>query len=167
MINRMRCFLVLFSVLVPLLAGCGFQLRGNYTIPDSLHTLQLQPYDPYSPFQRILKRNLKTNDIHVVETIDETKKITTLYIISQALTERTIAYGTDGQASRAILQLKVIYQILDPSKKIDAEQRIVQVERELALNPNAILGTENDRTQLTSNLYRDAASQLLRQLSTL
>jgi LPS-assembly lipoprotein len=138
MINRMRCFLVVFSVLVSLLAGCGFQLRGNYTIPASLHTIQLQPYDPYNPFQRILKRNLKANDIHILDNLDETKKITTLYITSQTFTERTIAYGTDGQASRAILQLKVVYQILDTSKKIDAEQRVVQVERELALNPNAI-----------------------------
>jgi outer membrane lipopolysaccharide assembly protein LptE/RlpB len=56
-------------------------------------------------------------------------------------------------------------ELTNPQGKLLETNTLVIVERELTLNPNAVLGTDNERSQLQTDLYRDAASQLVRQLS--
>jgi LPS-assembly lipoprotein len=91
-----------FVVVLSLLAGCGFHLRGTFSIPPSLQTLHVLPNQPYDTFQRALRPLLKGNNIKIVDpTVSETTKIATLTILSQAFSERTIAYGSNGLPNRA------------------------------------------------------------------
>jgi LPS-assembly lipoprotein len=155
-----------FMIALSLLTGCGFHLRGAFSIPQSLQTLQILPHQPYDVFQRALKQFLKSNNIKIIEqNIDNTLAVTALTILSQAFSERPIAYGSNGLPNRAVLELKISYQLTDPKGKLLGNNTVVTVERELMLNPNAILGTDNERSHLYADLYRDAASQLVRQLS--
>jgi LPS-assembly lipoprotein len=164
--NQTR-FFILLSVLF-VLSGCGFHLRGAFSIPPFLHVLNVSPNQPFDPFQRALIRTLKSNKIEVVDiSMAKTKGAALLTLFSQAFSERTIAYGSDGQPNRAILELKITYQLTDPQGKVIVSDATVEVERELTLNPNAVLGTQNERNRLQSDLHLDAASQLVRQLSTL
>lgn len=155
-----------FIVVLSLLAGCGFHLRGAFSIPTSLQTLQVLPNQPYDTFQRALRQFLKSNNIKIVDNnIAETTKVATLTILEQAFSEKTIAYGSNGLPNRAALTLKIIYQLTNPQGKPVGANTVVSVERELTLNPNFVLGTDNERSRLQADLYRDAASQLVRQLS--
>jgi LPS-assembly lipoprotein len=158
-----RSFFLITTLL--LLTGCGFHLRGNFSIPPALQRLSIQPHQPYDPFQRQLQKILTSNDVHLQER--NNKALTTLSILTQDFSERTIAYGADGQPNRAILQYLVTYQILDPQNTINADERRVQVEREITLNPNETLGTDQTRNHLKNDLYLDAAFALTRQLSSL
>jgi len=155
-----------FVVILSLLAGCGFHLRGTFSIPQSLQTLQVLPNQPYDAFQRTLRQLLKSNNITIVDpSVAETTKVATLTILSQTFSERTIAYGSNGLPNRAVLELKISYQLTNAQGKPLGNNTLVTVERELTLNPNAVLGTDNERSHLQTDLYRDAASQLVRQLS--
>ncbi|HXH54336.1 MAG TPA: LPS assembly lipoprotein LptE [Gammaproteobacteria bacterium] len=155
-----------FIIMLSLLTGCGFHLRGAFSIPQSLQILQILPHQPYDIFQRALKQFLKSNHIKIIEqNIENTLAVTTLTILSQAFSERAIAYGSNGLPNRAVLELKISYQLTDPKGNPLGNNTLVTVERELMLNPNAILGTDNERSHLHTDLYRDAASQLVRQLS--
>ncbi len=155
-------FIAIFS----LLGGCGFQLRGAFSIPLALQTLQILPHQPYDTFQRTLKQFLKNNEVKIIEQdIDNTVQIAKLTILSQAFAERTIAYGSNGLPNRAVLELKISYQLTNAQGKALGNNTLVAVERELMLNPNAMLSTDNERNHLHAELYRDAASQLVRQLS--
>ncbi len=156
--------LPLFLVLL-LVTGCGFHLRGAFQISPSLQVLQIQPNQPYDPFQRALRQILKSNQVTLVDDQNSNPKPTLLNIMNHSFSERVVAYGSDGQANRATLQLNVRYQILDPTGKINSQEKTVQVERELTINPSAVLATDNERTRLKADLYLDAAAQLVRQLS--
>jgi len=149
-----------------LLSSCGFHLRGSFSIPPALQRLSIQPYQPYDPFQRQLRKILISNHVSLLEG-NKDKTLTTLSILTQDFSERTIAYGADGQPNRAILQYLVTYQIRDPKNSINAIERRVQVEREITLNPNETLGTDQTRNRLKNDLYLDAAFALARQLSSL
>lgn len=163
-ISRLKLFH--FIITLSLLTGCGFHLRGAFSIPPSLQTLQILPNQPYDAFQRALKQFLKNNNIKIVEqNIENTVPVATLTILSQAFSERAIAYGSNGLPNRAVLELKISYQLTDVQGKPLGNNTLVTVERELMLNPNAVLGTDNERSHLQADLYRDAASQLVRQLS--
>lgn len=163
-ISRLKLFH--FIITLSLLTGCGFHLRGAFSIPPSLQTLQILPNQPYDAFQRALKQFLKSNNIKIVEqNIENTVPVATLTILGQAFSERAIAYGSNGLPNRAVLELKISYQLTDVQGKPLGNNTLVTVERELMLNPNAVLGTDNERSHLQADLYRDAASQLVRQLS--
>lgn len=165
--NLKPCYKLLHFVMVLfLLTGCGFHLRGTFSIPKSLQTLQILPNQPYDTFQRVLRQFLKSNNIKIVDhNVEEATKVATLTILGQAFSERTIAYGSNGLPNRAVLELKITYQLTNPQGNPVGVNTVVVVERELTLNPLAVLGTDNERNRLQADLYRDAASQLVRQLS--
>ena len=166
MFRRSRLKIFHFIIVLSLLTGCGFHLRGAFSISPSLQTLQILPNQSYDVFQRTLKQFLKSNNIKIVEqNTENTIPVTTLTILNQAFSERAVAYSSNGLPNRAALELKISYQLTDEKGKPLGNNTVVIVERELMLNPNAVLGTDNERSHLQADLYRDAASQLVRQLS--
>lgn len=166
---RIPCVKTTYFIALLFLMGCGFHLRGAYPVPDSLKTLQITPQQPYNDFQRALKPLLRGNGIRLVDqnTPDiDLKQISTLSLLSETFSEKTISYGSDGQANRAVLQFKVDYQLINNDKPFSNNTTVI-VTRELTIDPNNFLATENERIRLRTDLYLDAASQLIRQLSAL
>jgi len=160
--NRFILITLLFSTLL----GCGFHLRGAYTISNEFKNLRLEPSKPFDPFQKLLRRTLKSNQINIVEEdTDQTKKPCVLIILNQNFSEQITAYGSDGQANRAILRFQMTYQLLNSEGTLIVDNGQVQIQRELSINPNALLSTENERTRIKNELYYDAALQFMRQLS--
>jgi len=157
---------IIILILALTLTSCGFHLRGAYDLPPFMHYLTITPYDPYSPFQRVLRITLKQAGIEILSTCDN-QNVTpsSLNLIDFKTTERVIAYGADTQINRAIIQLSFCYTVTDSKGNILIPSTRVQVNRELTVNPNAVLGTEYERNRLYEELFQDASAQLLRQLS--
>ena len=107
------------------------------------------------------------NNIKIITARDpKVREHVTLTLLSQGFSERTVAYGPDGQSNRAALRFAMTYQLLDPEGKFMIPDATLQVERELTINPNAVLATENERIQLKHDLMMSAACQLVRQILT-
>ncbi len=169
-------------VIVCALCGCGFHLRGSYALPTYLKVLRISPESYMDPFQEALRQALEGNGIQILSesAVDNghskqaadsnhaanaaADKTTVLRIQHQALDEQALAYGIDGQLNRARLTLIIKYQI-DTSNPKNNHEGSVSVSRELMINPNQRLSTDNERARLRTNLYQDAASQLMFQLS--
>lgn len=168
------CKIALLCVVVLSFSGCGFHLRGDLCIPDFLRVLAISPDQPFEPFQRILRRTLKENQVQVIEGCSLGANLATnggayipniLCIMKQTFSERNIAFGSDVQVNRVLLQFRVEYQVTNREGEVIVECNTLQVERELTINPNAVLGTDHDRQRVQNELYNDAAVQLIRQLS--
>lgn len=146
--------------------GCGFHLRAPIPIPAAFQTLRILPDQPFEPLQLALRQTLKSAGIRVVDVSAPIEtQASILTIRSQYFSERTTAYGPDVQINRATLQYVVTYNITDCAGKILIPNNTIQVERELTINPNAVLGTEFERDKVKSELYGDATLQLIRQIS--
>ncbi len=155
-----------FTLLLCLVTGCGFHLRGVFNIPDALKVIHIVPNQPYDPFQRALRQTLKTNAVQLVDAeLAKASGAATLTILGHTISERTIAYGADGQPNRSLLTLTINYQLTDKNGKILVENGVAEIQRELAVNPNVVLGTDNERTRLKSEMILEGASQVVRQLS--
>ena len=48
--------------------GCGFQLRGEYLLPEELQTLKVTSTDKYGELTRLVKQHLTINQVNVVAT---------------------------------------------------------------------------------------------------
>jgi len=165
----MRNLKILLSIAIfSLIIGCGFQMRGAYDIPNAFKVIQIMPFQPYDPLQRALRQSLKSNQVTVVEpSLAKETGAGTLTLQSQTLNDRVVAYGADGQVNRSTLQFKILYQLSDANGKVVVSNGVVIVERDLTVNPNAVLATDGERAYITTQLIRDAADRLLWQLSTI
>lgn len=161
---RFKTTIILIMFTTFFISACGFQLRGQFHIPGPLQTLKIMPDCAYDNFQRILRRTLKNNCVTVVGGACELE-VNTLTILSQKFIEQNLAYGRDLQVNRILLQLQIKYQITDPACNALIPESTIQVERELTVNPNAVLGSDHERHRVQLELYNDAAIQILRQLS--
>ncbi len=170
------CLLSLLSFSIFNLGGCGFQLRGDLCIPKAFQILSISPDQPFDAFQRVLRHILRANQVQLIEcseclasretqTLDKSCPGNILCVINQNFSERNIAFGSDVQVNRVLLQFKVEYQITDRKGNVILDCNTLQVERELTINPSAVLGTDHDRVRVQNELYNDAALQLIRQLS--
>jgi LPS-assembly lipoprotein len=159
----MRVALLLIGVTV--LSGCGFHLRGSYNIPAYLKHLQISPAQSMDPFHHMLRRVLASNEVQLIESpASKDAAFSTLHITHQDFQEQALAYGLDGQLNRARLVLKVDYELhcANPKKSIQGQ---VRVSRELTIDPQNILASDNERQRLKNDLSIEAASQLVFQLS--
>lgn len=165
-LNCIKKRFILVTLLFSTLLGCGFHLRGAYTISSEFKNLRLQPSTPFDPFQKLLRRALKTNEINIIEEdTNPAIKACVLVILNQNFSEQITAYGSDGQANRAMLRFQMTYQLLNSDGTLIVDNGQIQVQRELSINPNALLSTENERSRIKNELCSDAALQFMRQLS--
>lgn len=152
-------------VILLLLTGCGFQLRGTFNIAPELRVLKIEPDQPYDPFQRNLRQAFKANCVTVLDWCDNNNNASILKLSNVNFTERTVAYGSDVQVNRVTLQFSFSYQVVNAAGLVIVPCNTVDVERDLTINPYAVLGTENERASVKTELYNDATDQLIRQLS--
>lgn len=54
-------------VLAGLLSACGFHLRGEYSVPEELHTMSFSSYDEYSKLTRYVRSQLQLNKVDLVQ----------------------------------------------------------------------------------------------------
>lgn len=142
-----------------LLQGCGFHLRGSYVIPPCLKRLQITPNQSTDLFQQVLQRVLMSNGV-----VFDAESTSTLTILHQDFQEQALAYAFDGQLKRARLSLAIDYQ-LDTKIPGQSIQKQVRVSKELNIDSNNILNTDNERQRLKNDLWAEAATQLVFQLS--
>src|SRR5437868_4196695 len=108
--NKLSAWILLISLAGFSLTGCGFHLRGHYTIPAIFQVLKIEPVQPYDRLQNSFRRTLNQIGICIVneaEPLPENYAI--LHIIEQNFTERTTAFGPDVQINRVMLQLTLSY----------------------------------------------------------
>lgn len=160
---KMRVIILSFFLLS--LLGCGFHLRGDYPLPQEFRIIRILPDNAYDPLFVHLRYSLKNAGARILIAPCETEQPALLTVLSQGFTERTTAYGPDVQINRATLQFTLTYQITDANGKMLIPPSTIQVERELTVNPNAVLGTEFERQRVKDELYNDATLQLIRQIS--
>lgn len=154
-------------IILPLyLEACGFHLRGHFDFPAAFNRIKICPNHPYDPFQRTLIQALNSNGIDVITAPKaECQDLTTLFLFNQKFSERTIGFGSDTEVNRSIIEFTLQYRVEDCEGNILCPEATVQVQRELSISPSAVLSTENERARLRADLYLDATTQLMRQLS--
>lgn len=171
MSSKVICTRKIWTIcLMIFITGCGFHLRGSFNIPEGFQRLCIQPYQPAHPFQRQLIRALKSNNVYVInDEVVNSVDITSASLIIQnlAFAEQTSALGADAQTSRSLMRLTINYQLTDCTGKVIVPCGLIQISRDFGVNPNAILGTDNERQRIQEELFNDAVTQFLRQLSAL
>lgn len=145
-----------------LLSGCGFQLRGDYDVPDTLNTMSLTSYDQYSTFTRIVKGQLRMNEI---ELVTPSADIPNLHLLNEGTSERTLSLYQNTRAAEKELTFRASYQVTIP--ELGVKTFSTSVTRNYLDNPLTALAKSVEREMIVDEMRKLAASQIIRQMARL
>ncbi|MFB9133490.1 LPS assembly lipoprotein LptE [Vibrio olivae] len=155
---KLTCILILSS----LLTACGFHLRGDYSVPSELHAMSLTSYDQYSAFTRMVRSQLRMNEIDIVSP---GKDIPNLHLISESVGERTLSLYQNTRAAEKELTLRTSYRVTVPN--LGSKTLSTSVTRSYLDNPLTALAKSVERDMLEDEMRQVAASQIIRQMARL
>jgi LPS-assembly lipoprotein len=152
-----RSLLVL--ALAGVLAGCGFQLRGQQplaALPQPVFVVGGSPRG----MQRALQDRLRAADIRVADHAADAA--TRINIIREDRNQRVNAVNRDGKVIEYQLYYQVVYRVTEGG--VDSDEQRVRLSRSL-VNPDiSVLGKQQELDLIYRDLTDDAASQILRRV---
>jgi len=151
-------------LLIMVLAGCGFHLRGNYIFPDIMQHIYISPDDPLQPFQKNVRRILQRNNVAISQ--QQNAEIPTLHLSEPVFSEQVLAITADAQNQRLRITMSLNYQVTLGNKTL-RDSTGIQSFRDVSINPTAPITGENERSLIKDELLKEGANQLLRQLTTI
>ena len=131
-----RCLIV--SALALALAGCGFHLRGQATLP--FNTLYVQAA-PLSPFALQLKRAVQSGSL--TKIIDRPEQAEAILQILQELQEKEIlSLGAGGRVREFQLRYRVQFRLTDEKNRehIPATEIVLQARLLVQRRAGAVQG---------------------------
>ncbi|NOH72697.1 luciferase [Vibrio pectenicida] len=145
-----------------LLSACGFHLRGDYSIPEELDTLSLTSYDQYSSFTRMMKAQLRINEVKLVAP---SENIPNLHIIGEGVGERTLSLYQNTTAAEKELTYTATYRVTIPD--LGDKTFSTSVSRSYLENPLTALAKSVERDMIEDEMRLFTTGQIIRQMARL
>lgn len=152
--------LCVFTTLIT--AGCGFHLRGATQISSELKTLILESSDPYGPLTRVIRQQLRLNDVSVIDNPGLRSDIPSLRLQKESRHRNTASIFRNGRTAEYLMMLTVSAQVLLPNKEIYPIS--ATVEHSFFDNPQAALAKDSEQEIIIQDMREKAAEQLIRKL---
>lgn len=152
---------LLSLIFASIIASCGFQLRGQYLLPQELQTLYVSSDDNFGELTRLVKQHLTINDVNVLQS--PKSDTPELKILRDQLNRRTLSVLPNGQVAEYELIYSVNYQITLPEQ--EPQQFNFDLYREYQDDPNFALAKSRELNLLLSEMRERAAERILRELA--
>jgi LPS-assembly lipoprotein len=155
--------MAVFAVLTLFLSSCGFHLRGDYLLSPQLQTLHLTSEDKFGELTRQVKQHLSLNKIKLVA--NPAKNVPQLKLLKDSLNRRTLSVFPNGQVAEYELIYTVRYQLA--LSESDIRSYVFELNRDYQDDPNIALAKSRELELMLSEMRKQAANKILRDLSTI
>lgn len=150
-------------LIVILITGCGFKLRGFVDLPPWLNNIAIVAHDAHRDLVPMLKDQLQAYKLNV---ISDPTKAAYLLIIEKDLSQQII---TSISASTTPRQYQLVYTVQYSLIKADGQPIIssnsVSITRQLTVNNDRILGSDSEGMMIHREMHRDAVMQIINRIS--
>ncbi|WP_371377078.1 LPS assembly lipoprotein LptE [Thalassotalea aquiviva] len=164
--NKMVAYLKSYGLILialSVLTGCGFKLRGDYLLPESMTTLYVSSTDVHGELTRLVKRHLSINNVHIVK--QSAAGIPELRILNDGLDRRTLSLFENGQVAEYELTYTVNYEVIFEGQ--EQQKFEFELHRNYQDNPDRALAKSRELTLLRTEMRAEAANRILRNLATI
>ena len=146
------------AALCAALAGCGFQLRGQASLPfDTLYV------PGSSPLVVELKRNLVAGT-HSRLT-DSGRDAQAILGFSHEVREKVVlSYTTAGLVREFQLRYRVGFRLYDQKGRNYMPPSEIQLTRDVSFNESQVLAKESEEALLYADMQSDMVQQIIRRL---
>lgn len=157
--------LLAWMATAPLLAACGFRLRG---VPEfAFHSLYIAA-PAASPLARELLRTLQGSGGSLVVSRDPaqlTQSEAIMDLVSEQRERVVVAFNSSGQVRELQLRLRVKFKLRTPEgDELIPVTELLQT-RDVSYNESIALAKEAEEALLFRNMQTDIVQQLMRRLS--
>ena len=157
--RRIRlCFL---AVLMALVAGCGFQLRGAYSLP--YESIYIAGAD-YALVVASLKRAIRSaGSTRLTETAAEAQA--TFLPTAEAKEPIILSLSGSGRVREKRLRYRYGYRIVDPKGRDLVLPGMIELTRDLSYADSDVLAKTQEEDLLWRDMENDLVQQLMRRLA--
>ena len=143
------------------LAACGFHLRGQLPVPDSIKTITVKSND--RELKQRVENALSFSGANVVQSGADALALLDLHSVVYDRTVRTI--DDRGKVTGYMLTYTVRFKLTSAEGESLRESSVV-VRRDFNFDPDQVLQAEIEEESLRQDMLTDLTQQLLRQLAT-
>ena len=162
----MRLIALSGILLTLLLAGCGFQLRGQADLPPELAVVYIQSIQGIGMPPGILSRRLQTvlvgSGVNVVR--DPAQATATITILNEGSVRRAVAADRFDIKRSYFLVYNATYQVTLANGKTLISAEGISANRNLLFDENRVLGFEAAQESLIDSMADELAWQIIRRL---
>ncbi len=153
-----------FSIL--LMAGCGFQLRGQAQLPAEMAVTYVQSQTAIGSPPGVLSRKLQTVLVShgVTVTRDPTQATAIITLLNENSGRRTVAADRFDVKREYWLVYDASYQVTLRNGKTLIPTEGISANRSLLFDENRVLGFEAAQESLIDGMAEDMAWQIMRRL---
>ena len=152
-------FIVLTGIVLNL-AGCGFQLRGQYTLPFT--SVYVSTPDA-SVVATELKREISNSPAKLMTAAKGADA--QLNIINDRRDRQILSLSGAGRVREYELKLRVSYQLVDAKGGVLIPTSEIQLSRILSYDDSRIIAKQQEEALLYQDMERDAVGQILRRMA--
>lgn len=157
--NITRVHLTFVLSISLLLSACGFHLRGQIDVPESLMRMHVKGND--IELVRDVERSLKFSDI---ELLDSESGAAVLDLSDASYLKEVNGTDNSGIATSYKLKYTVNYVVYDPEQQVIQRHKVFQ-DRILGYDAGDILLFEREELFLVEEMRKELVSQILRRMS--
>lgn len=144
-----------------LVAGCGFQLRGQADLPFERIYVETQGF---SLFAAELMRVIQSGDaVEVMDSPEEAEVV--LKVLNERRERKILSLRSSGAVSEFLLVYRVSYRVTDNQNEDLVAPSQIELRRAMTYDDQVILGKESEEELLFRNMQADAVQQMLRRLA--
>lgn len=158
-----RVSVIAVASLLAVLAGCGFQLRGDVELPAAMATTYIDYRASDAELRRSLARALALSGASVVTRPENAGAVLRLH--SAAVRRRVLAKDAAGRPREYEIEVTLRYDVLDPDGRQITPLQDVERRSNLLLDPSDPLKNAGDVAYVVQSLREDAIWEMLRRIA--
>lgn len=151
-------------LLVTLVAGCGFQLRGAPTFPPEMAATYIQAADRYTPFYEQLATVLRRNGITLMANPGAAR--TEVRILTDETGRRLLSVSARNVPNEYEVYYRLRFTVVVDGKEVVPVEQLT-LTRDFAFDETRVLGKSGEEQILRQAIAEDLVGLVTRRLSTI
>ena len=147
------------------LAGCGFQLRKEATLPPGMAKVWLQGADPLSPLGRDLAKALQRAGSTLVEQGGD--GVAVMKITANTLGGDVLSVGGNARANEYSMRYHVEFNVDDNAGTAILPKQVIELTREYTFDAAQAAAVAAEEDLLRTELQREMVQTIMRRLDAL
>lgn len=148
----------LLMLMVLMLTGCGFQLRGVEDL--SFSTLYMQ--GKKISINKALKKSLAVNGVTVVSNPEKAELL--LEMVNESSEQNILSLSGTGKVREFELLYRVTFRLRNPDSETWGPEQTVQNRRDFSYDDTQLLGKQAEETRLFDDMKADTVREIMRRL---
>ena len=152
--------LLLCALPAALLTGCGFHLRGNFTLPFETLCLDMEEN---SKFTATLSRMLRASS-NVKLVSDPATAEAILRVTKNTSSRDVLSYSTSGRAREYQLKNVITFTVTTPDGREYLPATTLTALRDITYDESDYLSRDDEEAMIKNEMQNDLISQMIRRI---